>query len=217
MKSALEISEEQKKAIEQAVHAAESNTSGEIVPMIVRSSDDYSTANWKLAAAGGIFGTFLSWTLDFYHWELPQWEVYSIQLLCVLGGFHAAYIPTIKRFLTSKIERDLRVARQCRASFISEGLTETRDRTGVLIYISQFEHRVEILADAGINRVVPQGFWSEEVAKLIKGIQHGTLAESLCEVITEIGEKLQTNFPIKSDDTNELGNQLRTDSPKKDS
>ena len=37
---------------------------------------------------------------------------------------------------------------------------ETKDRNGVLIYLSINDHKFAIIGDAGINKVVPEGFWN---------------------------------------------------------
>ena len=67
------------------------------------------------------------------------------------------------------------------------GMTHTKERNGVLIFIGLASQRFAILGDDGINQQVPEGFWD--------GIVHAVL---------EIGEQLQTYFPHQRDDVNEL-------------
>ena len=54
------------------------------------------------------------------------------------------------------------------AAFIFEelGMHRTRDRNGVLIYISVADRRVAVIGDKAINEAVPQGFWNDVVGVL---------------------------------------------------
>ena len=51
------LSEADLARVEAAVESAERRTAGEIVPLIVRHSDDYDAAVWRAAAAGALVGT----------------------------------------------------------------------------------------------------------------------------------------------------------------
>lgn len=57
----IEITQTEREKVSQAVVEAEKHTTGEIVPMIVAQSDDYSGARWRLAVAGALFAGFLAY------------------------------------------------------------------------------------------------------------------------------------------------------------
>lgn len=82
----------------------------------------------------------------------------------------------------------------------------TRDETGVLIFISVFEHTVTILADRGINTKVQDGQWNGIVKNIVQGIKQKRHADAICEAVKNIGEILKKHFPVKQDDTDELKN-----------
>jgi len=96
------------------------------------------------------------------------------------------------------------------AAFIFQELDmhRTRDRNGVLIYLSVVDRKVAVIGDTGINAVVGDGFWVDVVGMLKIHLAAGRRADGLCEAVHTIGEKLVRHFPTKSDDSNELPNTI---------
>ena len=72
--------------------------------------------------------------------------------------------------------------------------------------ISLFEHRVQVLADSGINAKVPPHTWDQIVDIIIDGLKNKRSAAAICQAIERCGELLQEHFPRKHDDTDELPN-----------
>ena len=60
----------------------------------------------------------------------------------------------------------------------------------------------------GIDAVVPAGFWKDICAGLSSHFSRGTYADGLAEAINRVGEKLKTFFPYRSDDVNELPDEI---------
>lgn len=204
------FTDEHLKQIEEAVASAEKKTSGEIVTLIVRSSDRYY---WIAPLWAGAVGFLTSLAVEiasyFSHWPLPLSEFFSLQLAGFGTGFLIGLWPPARRLVMGRKLSAERVHRECLASFLSLGLTETRDRTGVFIYISEFERVVEIIADKAIHEKCGSSYWQEQVNLIIRGLkQHGGF-EALKEAIYQIGEKLALSFPPRPDDTNELPNAPR--------
>lgn len=205
MKSASEFfSKEEQQKIEAAVKAAESKTSGEIVPMVVDESYEYPRA--ELIGAGTLamaVGLLVSWAVggESIWWFLPVFIVgfFIIQQLI-------RNLPNFKRKLINPIELTEEVKEKAMVSFVEQGLHETRDKTGILIMISLFERRVQVLADSGINAKVPVHTWDELVAMIIAGLKSDDACGAVCKAVERCGELLQEHFPIKDDDTNELPN-----------
>ncbi|MEZ4807005.1 MAG: TPM domain-containing protein [Flavobacteriales bacterium] len=96
------------------------------------------------------------------------------------------------------------------AAFIFEelGMHRTRDRNGVLLYVAVADRRIAVIGDSGINARVPQGFWNDVVALLEGHFKADRRAAGLCAALERIGTKLSEFFPLKSDDTNELPNEV---------
>jgi putative membrane protein len=198
----------EQESIRQAVIAAESKTSGEIVPMIVTSSARYTEIELFGVVTGLFLGMLLGWL-----WHDP-WESYHLNLLPVIGatvGFLVTRIPAVKRRLASKSRIAEAVNDRCLAAFTEHGLHYTRNHTGILILVSLLEHRVEVLADRGINEKVPPGTWNEIVGILTAGLKSGRACEAFCKAVERCGEILATHFPRQADDRDELPNKLVTD------
>jgi putative membrane protein len=198
------FTEEEKQRIEAAVQTVEKGTSGEIVPMVVDQSYDYPQA--EIVGAGS-FALASASLLSWYFGGSSVWVF--------LAGFFPLYFlfkvlirhaPTLKRRLIHPAEITAEVEEKALVAFLEQGLHHTRDETGILILISLFEHRVYVLADRGINAVVPLHAWDEIVQTVTTGIHEGRTCDALCAAIGRCGELLAEHFPAKHDDTDELPN-----------
>ena len=84
----------------------------------------------------------------------------------------------------------------------------TEQRNGVLIFLAVEDHKFAILADEGINTVVPDNFWNDIAALMSNKFKEKDFVAGLSEGITLIGEKLKEFFPHQTDDINELSNEI---------
>ena len=92
--------------------------------------------------------------------------------------------------------------------FYKLGMAETRDRTGILIYILLSRREFYILADSGINEKVEQSVWDNIRDKMEEEFKHGHYLEGVLNTVEKVGNILGEHFPIKPDDTNELSNKV---------
>jgi uncharacterized membrane protein len=88
------------------------------------------------------------------------------------------------------------------------GMHKTKARNGVLILIAPNDRQFAIVGDEGIDAVVPEDFWDEEKNLMQEHFQRGAFCEGVCTVISQIGEKLKSNFPYQTDDENELPDEI---------
>jgi len=91
------------------------------------------------------------------------------------------------------------------------GMHNTDERNGVLFYLAVNDRKFAIIGDAGINSKVPAGFWNEISELLVKNFKEGKFTEGLSEGILLAGKQLQTHFPFKKDDVNELSDEISFD------
>jgi uncharacterized membrane protein len=87
-------------------------------------------------------------------------------------------------------------------------LEKTQDRNGILIYIAKDDRKLAIYGDAGINRVVPEGYWESTKDLMQSYFKVNQFAEGTLKGIHMVGKKLITYFPIKSGDKNEISNEI---------
>lgn len=198
------FSKEEQKKIETAVKKAEEKTSGEIVPMVVDSSYEYPRA--EMIGSGTLSlatGLIVSWAFggESIWWFLPVFVVSYFVFQRLIRAW-----PALKRQLIHPDELTAEVREKALVSFVEQGLHETRDKTGILILISLFERRVQILADSGINAKVPEHTWDELVEIIVAGLKTATAGDAVCRAVERCGELLAEHFPRKADDSDELPN-----------
>lgn len=88
------------------------------------------------------------------------------------------------------------------------GMHKTKARNGVLILIAPNDRQFAIIGDKGIDGVVPENFWDEEKSLMQEHFKRGAFCEGVCTVISQVGEKLKSNFPYQDDDKNELPDEI---------
>jgi len=199
------LNADERKRIEEAVFAAEAKTSGEIVPMVVAASDDYPGARWRLATAFAFTAQLIALLL----WpELDAWWVAAVFAPGLLVGHALAARPILLRLALSQAKVDEEVQQRAFEAFLQNNLHATRDRTGVLVFVSALERRIQIISDIGIDKATPAGFWQQAVDQLAVRVKAGDLAAGLIETVETCGELLAENFPHQSDDENELPNEV---------
>lgn len=189
-------------ATHRALLDAEARTTGEIVPVVLERSDEHAGAEWMSALVAAFLATLL--LSERIAWDSPR-EVLSLQLGAgAIGFLLARFVPSWKRMFVTE-ERASRVAeRMAMSEFHRLGLSSTEARTGVLLFVSLFEHRVVVIGDAGIHTRVGAEHWDATRAAILAGIRRGSISSGLCDGIRLCGEVLERHFPWTHGDRNEL-------------
>lgn len=87
-------------------------------------------------------------------------------------------------------------------------MNDTRDRSGILLFLILKERQFYILPDEGITKVLDQKFWDDLSASTEKYFREKNFYPGIINVIKECGNILSQHFPRKSDDLNELDNRV---------
>lgn len=95
--------------------------------------------------------------------------------------------------------------------FAKLGMTVTRDKTGILIFVLLKERQFYILADSGINKKVEQTVWDSVRNNMQNEFKNGNYLSGVLASVEQVGKILSDHFPIKADDTNELSNKVVID------
>ena len=111
----------------------------------------------------------------------------------------------------SLLEKRMSVRQLAEKEFFKLGVANTRDKTGILIFLLLANRSFYILADSGINEKVPLGTWDKIKDEIQKNFSHGEFCKGIIFGIEEVGKILSKHFPIKPDDTNELSNRVNLD------
>lgn len=199
------LTEADKARVSEAIKQAEAQTSGELVTVITQASDDYWyiptlwAALIALPVPAGIilYGTWMDAT-----------SLFAIQVAVFMGLAMLFRLPVIKHAVVPKGIKRQRASRVAREQFFLQGLQNTEGRTGILLFVSVAEHYVEIIADKGINDVVPAGTWDKVVSDFVSKVKAGQYTEGFLAAVEGCGAILAEHFPAQVDDVNELPNHL---------
>ncbi len=119
----------------------------------------------------------------------------------------SAAAPPVRRLFTTarRIEDTVRAA--ARAAFYDNGVLRTRGRTGMLVYVSLFERRVELVPDVGIDQAALGAEWTEAKARLAVAVRR-TDVDTFLTTIAAMGPLLGRALPRADDDVNELPDEV---------
>jgi putative membrane protein len=187
--------------VRQAVERAEASTAGEVCVVVTERSDDYAEVRSPWALAVTVLGGFLvyqAWPL------LPAGWVFAVQAPLAVAIYWALGLPLVLRAIVPRTRQVTAVESKAKQLMLDLGVIETRDRSGVLILVSEAERRIRILADRGIHARVGETGWQGYVDSVVDAVRRGHAADGLCQVIESIGATLAEAFPPRVDDTNEL-------------
>lgn len=189
--------------VHDALVSAEAATVGEIVPVVVGRCERHAAAEWISAVTTAIGGTVLlqSWI----PWEFPH-VVLGIQLaLGLLGFVLARHVAPWKRMFVSERALEEAALARARLEFARLRLHETTARTGVLLFVALFEHRVVVLADVGIHSLVGnEAPWDDVTRAILSSTRRGRIDEGLVEGIRRVGPHLERHAPWTAGERNEL-------------
>lgn len=213
-------------AIEAAVRKAEAATTGEIYCVVTEESAHYTeiVIAWATVVAllgpavlllAGVHVTipdlFSSWSAsavgEAIETAVRRALIGAIVVQGVLFVATAAIvsIPAVRRALTPRGLKRLRVQRRAAEQFIAKNLHATRDRTGVMIFVSLGERMAELIADEGIADHVERHVWDKAMAALTDGLKHGRVEAGFEAAVGLCGDVLAAKFPARAgDNPNEL-------------
>ena len=194
------------KAFTDCVKQIEKTSDAELVLAIRGRSGSYRHADFLFGALLSFLGLiFLLYSPYYFQ---PVWVLIDVVLLFVLGELLSSRVNAIRRLFTSSKTRADFVRTQAAAMFYEAGIGNTRSETGILIYVSLLERRLELLADRGVLKAVPSLEWNEQLFELHEA---GRLADArlLLRAITNLSALLAKHLPASGDNPNELSDAPR--------
>jgi uncharacterized membrane protein len=84
---------------------------------------------------------------------------------------------------------------------------DTEENTGVLIYLQLADRDIEIVADRGIARLIPQARWDGICARMEHAFAAREFEAGVLAGIEQITELLAMHFPAGAQNADELPNQ----------
>jgi uncharacterized membrane protein len=106
-------------------------------------------------------------------------------------------------------ERKLTIEEMARREFQILGMTNTKERTGILIFLLAQDRKFFILADEGIHTKVEENTWTKIAGEMSAHFSQKHFLDGMIHGVQSVGAVLSKHFPRKSDDTNELSNEVK--------
>lgn len=77
-----------------------------------------------------------------------------------------------------------------------------------MLYVSEAEKYVEIIADKIVAQKIDDALWREAIENFIKHVKDGNIAQGYIETIEKTSELLIEHFPQTEDDKDVMPNHL---------
>lgn len=199
------LTESEKQQLRAAIRSTESKTAGEIVTVIAKASDEYYYYPTLWAAILAILSPLLPIALNMSFAPLGVVELQLLIFALLLAAFR--WTPLKMRLVPRAVKQQY-CARRAQEQFLVQNLHTTRERTGVLLYVSIVERHVTLLADSGINAKVPAGTWDKIVADFTSKLRTGQVTAGFIEAVNATGSLLAIHFPAETINPNELPDHL---------
>lgn len=184
-----------------AVRGVEAVSRAEVLVGIVPRSAHHDRGP-LLAGAGAAAITL--WVLLFSPWEFSLSTIAVVPPLT--GGAVALLIvlvPAWERAVTPRARRRGAVERAARSAFVEQRVGHTRERSGILIYVSRREREVAVVPDKGVVECVPPDAWAQIVGGLEAAGREGS-DEELAKALHGMAQVLARELPRRADDIDEL-------------
>lgn len=206
-----DLSEAERQKVTAAINAAEAGTTGEIVVVAARESDDYIHVPIHIAAGVALALPLLGWVwAQFYPWDetLSLWWIFVAQLAVFIAVALALSLPAIRRAITPTSLKHKYAHRNAAAQFLATNIAATTQRTGVLIFVSLLERYVEVIGDEAIAAKLSQGDWQKIIDEMIPLLGAKRTSDALVLGVQHAGVLLAKNFPATLHVKNELPNRF---------
>ncbi len=198
------LTESEAKQVADAISEVERKTDAELVAVLARQSDDYRYIPTLWSALIALVSPGIILFMPFW---LDVGEVLLIQLIVFVVMVVLLRIPPVMRRIIPTSVKTWRASNLARRQFLENNLHHTKGETGVLIFVSEVERYVEIIADRGVTPYVSDADWQEIVNEFTGLVHDGKTLEGFLHTIEKCGELLAEHIPATSE-KDELPNHL---------
>ncbi|MGB9429248.1 MAG: TPM domain-containing protein [Gammaproteobacteria bacterium] len=202
----IRFSDADKARITAAIQSAEQHTSGEFVAVVARSSDHYIFLPLLWAAIAALILPGILWLSSA---PLAWVHIYQLQLLLfIVLALLFLFVPELHLHLVPRHVKHSRASRLAKAQFYQQGVHLTRERSGVLLFVSLAEHYVEIVADKGIHEKLGEAHWQGIIRTFVADVSKGKIVDGFVAAITACGAAMAEHYPPEPGNPDELSNGL---------
>ncbi len=189
----------------QAVRSVEARSAAELVVMVRSRSGHYGGID-------AVVGAFTGWLCLLYTLFAPQvfglvWIAVMVPIAFGVGWALSRVSPGVRRTLArGRMEGWVRAA--AREAFVTANVGATRRRSGILVFVSALERRVEVVPHVGVRALVPSDVWhalADSIERSIRGVALGPESiDRLAPAIEGAADALERWLPRTDADIDEL-------------
>lgn len=210
-----------------AIAEAEQTTEAEIIAVVATASGRYDRAEdlfgvllsvlvllfgawWMVSLHSGDAWSGGGNVLPIVAWLMPVAAFLSF----ILGAMLASRFPVLRLPFIANNEMDEEVERRAAEAFQRFRLRGTQGATGILVFVSLFEHRVRVIGDDTIAQKLGDEDWQGVCDRIVDQAKQGEIALGLVEGIRHCGGLASRFFPKNlsgqaSSNANQLNDELR--------
>lgn len=202
--------------VAQAVAQAEARTSGEILCVVTEEVSDYRETVLAWAAGVALLLPPLAFALGAQPlsladalggWSIAHSPAAEARVGLALTLYAAAQavlfvavalivsIPAVRRPLTPGFLKERRVGRAALQQFTVMSQHLAAGQTGVLIFASVADRRIEIVADARVHAEIGDAAWASVIAEAVAEMRARGPGEGMVRAVQLSGELMARLFP----------------------
>ena len=191
-----------------AIRELERSSSAEVVVAVRASSGHYRHVDYLV----GALLLFAGLLVFIFHPAPFRIDVFPLEALALFvgGALLSAWLPPLRRALASPRLLADNVRTAARAAFVELGIGSTSARTGLLVFVSTLERRVEVVADTGVIRAARGPDWNGAIARLAQAVESDPELGRFVDALGGLGQVLERALPARPDDVNELPDQVQS-------
>jgi uncharacterized membrane protein len=114
------------------------------------------------------------------------------------------------RVFVSRKERHDPVA-SAKHRFEKLGMTKTKERNGVLIYLAPRVRKFAIIGDVAIHQKCGEGFWKDVAQEMTEHFRKSEFTSGIVHGIHRAGALMASHFPRQAGDANQLSDEIEHD------
>ena len=186
------LNEQEQRRVAEAITRVERDTDAELVTVLAAQADDYRyiTLLWA-----GLLALLLPGLLTLFDGGWSARQLLLVQWLSFVTLALLFRLPALRVRLIPRTVRHWRAANLARRQFLEQKLHHTEGDVGMLIFVSEAEHYVEILVDRGIASRVNDAAWQAQVDRFTARVRQGQVLQGFLDCIEGCGAVLREKLP----------------------
>ena len=133
-------------------------------------------------------------------------QVDDAKVLAAIDAAEQKSSGEIRVFVSNELIDDVMTAAQ--GQFTKLGMTNTKNRNGVLLFFAPKTQRFAVIGDKGVHEKCGQPFWDDVRSLMAERLKAGQFTDAVVAAVNRIGDLLAQHFPREPGDINELPNQV---------